>query len=101
MSDRIAPESFDPASYWYYTHIESGSPSVVTVRRAAADQEVCEDAPGICVLRLLPQRGTTHIVDVDGLDRGHIRPEGILSALTCTPECLCVSARPPKEPAVP
>jgi hypothetical protein len=46
MSDRLAPEWLHSAPYWYYTHIELGSPDVVTVRRAAADQLVSDRSPG-------------------------------------------------------
>jgi hypothetical protein len=78
MSGRNAPEWFHGAPYWYYTHVESGSPSVITVRRAAPDQQVSEQSPGTRVLRLQPHRGTTQIFDDDGLDRGSIRREGAL-----------------------
>jgi hypothetical protein len=81
MSDRLAPEWLRSAPYWYYTHIEMGSPDVVTVRRAAADQLVSDRSPGTPVLRLHPHRGTTPIFAGDGLERGSIRPEGIFRGL--------------------
>lgn len=81
MNDRIAPEWLHSAPYWYYTHIELGSPDVVTVRRAAADQQVSDRSPGTAVLPIHPHRGTTPIFGVDGFERGSIRPEGILRGL--------------------
>jgi hypothetical protein len=54
MSDRIAPEWVHRAPYWYYTHIEMGSPDLITVRRAAADQQVSDRSPGTTVLRIHP-----------------------------------------------
>ena len=81
MSSQIAPEWLQSAPYWYYTHIELGSPDVVTVRRAAADQRISASSPGTFVLRLHPNRGTTPIIGDDGLERGNIRPEGISRGL--------------------
>jgi hypothetical protein len=51
MSDRRAPQGLHSAPYWYYTHIQMGSPDVVTVRRAAVDQQVSDHSPGTPVLR--------------------------------------------------
>lgn len=70
MTDRIATEWLHSASYWYYTHIQMGSPDVVTVRRAdvvtvrraAIDQQVSDHSPGTPVLRIHPHRGTTPIL---------------------------------------
>jgi hypothetical protein len=76
MSDRIAPEWFQSAPHWYYTHIERGLPSVITVRRATRDEEVSEQAPGTLVLRLRPRRGITLIFDIEGHDGGNIQREG-------------------------
>ena len=76
MSDRIAPEWLQSAPHWYYTHIERGLPSVITVRRATRDQEVSDQAPGTLVLRVRPRRGLTLIFDIEGHDRGNIRREG-------------------------
>ena len=81
MGDRIAPEWLHSAPYWYYTHIELGSPDLVTVRRAAAGQQVSDRSPGTPMLRIHPHRRTTPIFDVDGLERGSIRPEGMLRGL--------------------
>jgi hypothetical protein len=81
MSDRLAPQWLHSAPYWYYTHIQMGSPDVVTVRRAAVDQQVSDHSPGTPVLRIHPHRGTTPIFGLDGLERGRIRPEGISRGL--------------------
>ena len=78
MSDWTAPQWFEGAPHWYYTHIETGSPSVISVRRAPRDQEVSDQAPGMLVLQLRPARGITKIFDVEGFDRGSIRREGLL-----------------------
>lgn len=78
MSDRTAPEWFEGAHHWYYAHIETGSPCVISVRRAPRDQDVSDQEPGTLVLQLRPARGITKIVDIEGFDRGRIRRVGIL-----------------------
>jgi hypothetical protein len=81
MGDRMGPAWLHSTPYWYYTHIELGSPDVVSVRRAAADQQVSDRSPGALVLRIHPHRGMTPIFNGDGLESGSIRPEGIIRNL--------------------
>jgi hypothetical protein len=67
--------------HWYYSQINQDSHDVVTVFRAAIDQEVSDERPGIPILRLHPRFGTTRVFDADGGEHGIIRSKGILRGL--------------------
>lgn len=74
MSNRASPGWLDRAPHWYYSRIETGSPSVVTIWRAARDQDVSDQNPGTSALELQPRGRMTRILDVDASELGSIRP---------------------------
>ena len=81
MRHQKPPEWLNSVDYWYYSHIQRHSGYVVTVCRAAMDQEVSDERPGTPILLLQPRFGMTRVFDADGVERGVIRSKGILRGL--------------------
>jgi hypothetical protein len=67
--------------YWYYSLIQRPSDYVVTVFRAAMDQEVSDERPGTPILRLEPRSRATRLFDAYGSEQGVIRSEGMVRGL--------------------
>ena len=81
MRHQKPPECLNSVAYWYYSHIQRHSGYVVTVFRAAMDQEVSDERPGTPILLLQPGFGMTRVFDADGVERGVIRSKIILRGL--------------------